>query len=143
MNSLTLFMIATLCLLDGCAARSPEQERQHDDVHYSSALRPYLRDLKPSASRKEVEDYFRARSISFGHGGSDSYSSQTSPAFDLSYSDTIELRKERNLWPCGSSDVYIAFNFKGHQPYSRFGNIETDDTDTLQSIHILKIYDCF
>jgi hypothetical protein len=61
-------MTAALCFLAGCAARTADQQIQHDDAHYSSALRSYLSDLKPGVSRKEVEDYFRARSISFGRG---------------------------------------------------------------------------
>jgi hypothetical protein len=141
-NLSTFFMTAALCFLAGCAARRAGQQIQHDDAHYGSALRSYLSDLKPGVSRKEVEDYFRARSISFSRGN-DHYTNRSSPAFDLSYPDIIGLREETRPWPCGSSDVYVVFKFTGHRPYSGVGNIEADDTDTLESIHIWKIYDCF
>lgn len=135
MNCWSFSLLAALCLLAGCAARTPEQQTKHDDAHYSSAVSPYLRDLKPGASRKEVEDYLRARNIKFIHACCAGTGVVTAD------DDWIPLREEKRPWPCGTAYVYIAFEFKRLLPYNgpRFA---PDDTDILEGIHILKSYDC-
>ncbi len=142
MRSPALCVTAALYFLVGCAARTPDKQVQHDDAHYASTLRPYLNDLKPGVNRKTVEEYFRSRNISFSHE-SGHLVPLPPDVFDLAYSDVIALRGEKRPWPCGSSNVYIIFYFSGTQPYSGFGHIAANDADTLQSIHISKIYDCF
>lgn len=140
-NYWSFSLVAGLCLLAGCAARTPEQQTEHDDVHYSSALSPYLRDLKPGASRKEVEDYLRARNIEFAHGCCAASSRNSHPPVDADV-DSITLREEKRPWPCGTADVYIAFEFK-RLPQHNGPRFAPDDTDILEGIHILKSYDCF
>jgi hypothetical protein len=142
MRLVAFCVTAVLCFLVGCAARTPDQQVQNDDAHYASTLKPYLSDLKPGASRKTVEEYFRARNISFSHEN-DHFVASPPDVFDRAYSDVIALRQETRPWPCGSSNVYIIFSFTGTQPYSGLGHIEASDADTLRSIHISKIYDCF
>jgi len=141
MNYWSLSLVAALLLLAGCAVRTPEQQTKHDDVHYSSARSPYLRDLKPGASRKEVEDYLRARNIKFTHAccaATYLNSHLSNRAFD----DWIPLRDETRPWPCGTADVSIAFVFKHLLP-DNGPRFTSDDTDILEGIHIYKVYDCF
>lgn len=105
-----------------------------------------MRDLKPGVSRKEVEDYLRARNIEFGHACCaatilNSYSANR-PLVDA-FDDWVPLRGEKRPWPCGTADVYIAFEFNRLQPSIGSKRIAANDTDTLEGIHILKTYDCF
>jgi hypothetical protein len=128
-NLSAFFMTAALCFLAGCAARTADQQIQHDDAHYSSALRSYLSDLKPGVSRKEVEDYFRARSISFGRG-------MTITLIDhrlLSICPTRTLLGFAKRRAPGRAARLMSISFsssQGTDPYSGVGNIEADDTDT-------------
>ncbi len=138
--------IATLCLLAGCAVRTPEQESRHDDAQYSSALSAFLRDLKPGVSRKEVEDYLHTRNLEFARAccAATILNSYTpNRALMDAYDDWVPLREEWRPWPCGGAYVYIAFEFKGLQPHSSSRRIAADDRDTLEGIHILKMNDCF
>ena len=137
MKHRTVRAIAVFCLLAGCAVRTPEQQTRHDDAKYASTLNPYERDLKAGLSRKEVEDYFRARNIPFSR-----MCCVVTPHTYRTLDDIIELRTENRPWPCGTEYVYIGFQF-GHpedQPHTvRSG---ADDTDTLVGIHIFKMVDC-
>lgn len=138
-------VISTLILLVGCAVRTPEQQSKHDDAHYSSALSPYLRDLKPGVSRKEVEDYLNAKRIKFGRGccAATTLNSYTpNRALVDTLDDWVPLREEMRPWPCGTADVSIAFEFKRTRPNNGTRRLEVDDSDTLQEIHIMKSIDC-
>lgn len=131
-------MAIGLSLFAGCAVRTPEQQTKHDDAHYDSALSPYLRDLKPGVSRKQVEDYLRSRNIPFGYG---CCAAPNRAYYDYAEDDSIQLREEVRPWPCGTTDVYIAFVFKPQQPYTG-GVFRASERDTLTGIHIWKIIDC-
>jgi hypothetical protein len=137
MKHWTLSVIAALCLLAGCAARTPEQQIRHDDVKYGSALSVYQRDLKPGASRKEVEDYLRGRNISFSQ-----MCCWIAPHASRTLDDMVFLRTEHRPWPCGTADVYIGFVFDDQPNQLHTRKFEADDADTLVGIHILKMMDC-
>jgi hypothetical protein len=147
MNFWTFSMsAAALCLLVGCAVRTPEQRTQHDDTHYKPALRPYVRDLKPGMTRNEIEDYLNSRNISFGHGCRAAMEQKTNApnqAYYYAMDDWIELREEVRPWPCGTADVYIAFAFDPERPYTSFADNRINPDDALTGIHIFKIFDCF
>ena len=147
MNCWTFPMMAALCLLAGCAARTPEQQTKHDDTHYNSALSPYVRDLKLGVSRKEVEDYLHARNIKFQRRcctATDLISDTGNHILADAFDDWIPLREEFRPWPCGGAYVFIAFEFEGLRPYSESGHVTADERDTLEAIHIVKANDdCF
>ncbi len=137
MKHLTVLAVAGLCLLAGCAARTPEQQMRHDDVKYGSELSSYQRDLKPGVSRKEVENYFRDRNIPFSR----MCCVTTHHAYG-SLDDIVFLRIENHPWPCGTEYVDIGFVFdeQQNQPYTR--QSMADPTDTLVGIHVLRTVDC-
>ncbi len=122
--SLVLVSIS-LGALGGCVARRAR-----------AAVATYSQDLKPGMTRKEVEDYFRANKISFGHG--------CCAANEVSVDDLIEIGTRHFPVPCGDSTYYVAFIFdeKTQHPPARI--MQADDLDTLRSITTFdRVDDCF
>jgi len=137
----TLSAISTLYLLVGCAIRTPEQQTKHDDAHYSFVLSPYLRDLKPGVSRREVEDYLHTRNIEFRSGccaAMEFHSYDPNRPRANASEDWVRLPDEKPPWPCGYASFYIIFEFKRLRPSSAPERIAANDTDTLEGVHILK-----
>ncbi len=136
MKHWTLIVIVALCLFAGCAARTPEEATRQQDAHYRSRLRPYWQDLKAGMTRKEVEDYLRAKNIPFTEGCC--YSSEEPYLWDA-----IDHRTENRPWPCGSADVYIGFAFSPRR-HSSLTTIQpaADDADVLVGVHIIRLVDC-
>jgi hypothetical protein len=120
----TLIVVALSATTFGCALRKRAQEKR--EVTYESALRAYSEVLKPGMTRREVEDYLRAKNIEFR---------QMCCVEDerTAYADLTKVGKEHVPWYCERHNVYVAFQFaavEAHKP------AEARDSDALKKITI-------
>jgi hypothetical protein len=110
--------------------RLEKRAQQEREAGYQSALRAYSGVLKPGMTRKDVEEYLRARNVGFQQMccvASKDYSKDV-------YDDLTKVGQEDAPWFCSEKIVYIAFQFTG-QPRNATG-AEADDSDRLRAITI-------
>jgi hypothetical protein len=110
--------------------------KRNREASYQVALASYRQPLRPGMTRKEVEDYLRAKNIPF---------SQMCCVEDFSkhsWDDLTKIGAEDTPWFCGEYNVYVAFQFTDHkEQHERWwrGN----NLDTLKSITIYnKLENC-
>ena len=81
-------------------------------------------------TRKSVEDYLRAKDVTFGHLCCIDKSSV--------FSDLVKIGKEKHPWYCEEHNVYIAFQFVSVEAQKGFDVL---DSDTLKEITIFHKLD--
>ena len=119
-----VIFVALSCTTVGCALRKRAQEKR--EITYQLALRSYSEVLKPGMTRREVEDYLRAKNIEFSQMG---WVEDERTA----YADLTKIGKEHAPWYCEHHNVYVAFQFaavEAHKP------AEARDSDALKKITI-------
>ena len=109
-----------------------EQRAAHQrEIAYQSALRSYSERFRPGVTRREVEDYLRARNIRFqqmccvGHRLSKNV-----------WDDLTRIGQERAPWYCSENNVYVAFQFGGAERNRVVGSGSADPSDTLKAVSI-------
>jgi hypothetical protein len=120
----TMIVVALSATIFGCALRRRAQEKR--EITYQSALRPYSEVLKPGMTRREVEDYLRAKNIEFRQMG---WVEDERTAF----ADLTKIGKEHAPWYCEHHNVYVAFQFAAVEPHKP---AEARDSDALKKITI-------
>jgi hypothetical protein len=102
------------------------------EVAYQAALRAYSFDLKPGLTRKEVEDYLRARNAKFsqmcclGKQYKD-------------YADLVKIGEEDAPWFCSEAYVYVAFEFAAIESHDLLSASPfARDSDVLRRIEIFR-----
>jgi len=81
-------------------------------------------------TRKEVEDYFHAKNISFGQLCCiDEWSA---------FADLLKIGKEGHPWYCEEHNVYIAFQFGAVEHRD---SAKADDSDSLKRVTIFHKLD--
>lgn len=115
------------------------QAQRSREAAYQQALRSYDQMLKPGTSRKDVEDYLRARNTSFEHMCCVDVERLSDRA---SWDDLVKIGQEKPPWFCSENYVYIAFQFIDHNPPTGIGQTTgdwtADDLDTLKSVSIYR-----
>jgi hypothetical protein len=107
-QSLLAVLIIANVFLFGCALR--RQAKLKRENAYESAVKSYSDVLKPRMTRKEVEDYFKARKVEFSQMcciGKE----------DTAYSALIYIGKEHAPWFCEKHNVYVGFQFVAGEPH--------------------------
>jgi hypothetical protein len=112
---------------------SQERVQQKREAAYQSALRSFSKDLRPGMTRKEVEDYLRARNVKFRQmccvDANERFSTNV-------YDDLAKIGQEDAPWVCNEKNVYVAFQFIGPERNS-LGPV-ADASDTLRAISIYR-----
>jgi hypothetical protein len=104
------------------------EARKGREAAYQSALQSYSENLQPGLTRKAVEDYLRARKISF------SYMCCMGQEY---YVDRVKLGEESAPWYCEEANVYVAFEFAAVDPHDpRTATHFARDSDVLRKIEI-------
>lgn len=104
-----------------------QSAKQRREALYQSALQSYSEVLAPGTTRKNVEDYLRAKGVSFfQEGGAVSTD-------DGAFADLAKIAKEKHPWYCSEYAVYLAFHYTA-VPLP--GHSRASETDTLKSITI-------
>jgi hypothetical protein len=106
-----------------------KRAEQKREVAYQSALRSYSEHFRSGMTRKEVEDYLRARNIRF----------QQMCCVDHKLSKTVwddltKIGQERAPWFCSENNVYIAFQFSGLERKGVGGS--ADPSDMLMAVSV-------
>jgi hypothetical protein len=121
--------------LEKRAHRKRELEKlaqEKREVVYQSALHSYSEGLRPGMTRKEVEDYLRAKHITFGQ------SCCVDPK-DLPkgvYDDLTKIGQDEAPWFCSANIVYVAFRFTGPERHSVGWTAEA--SDTLKAVTVYR-----
>ena len=106
--------------------RSKRAEKKREAA-YQSALSAYSKDLRPGMTRKDVEDYLRAKGIQFQRM---CCIEERSAAADLA-----KIGQEDIPWFCSENNVYVAFEFAATEPHEYWID---SDSDTLKRVSIFR-----
>ena len=82
-------------------------------------------------TRKEVEDYLRARNANYQHI---CCVAARKLSIRHSWDDLVKIGEESAPWFCSKNNVYLAFQFIDHDPQQKAQR--DDDLDTLKSVTI-------
>jgi len=103
--ALTAAMVTSACL--GWLPTQPSKKDiagdQKREAAYQATMKSYSEALKPGTTRREVEDYLRARQTTFGRWGG--------TLKDPAQTDVITIGKLWKPWFCSEHNVYIKFHF--------------------------------
>ena len=128
---LLIFLLLGVGLLAlGIRHRQKLQAKRKREAAYQSALVSYTQVLKPGMTRKEVEDYLRARNVAFGQLCC--VGIQAHPKHSLD--DITKVGQEDAPWFCNKHDVFVAFQFEDHGEYKSI--LGADDKDILKAVTI-------
>ncbi len=120
-----------LLAIGSCSAWG-QSKQQKREAAYQSKLQSYAEALKPGMTRKNLEDYLRAKGVAFGQ-----LCCIDEPS---AYADLVKIGKEKHPWYCEEHNVYIAFQFAAVEPHKGW---EAFDSDILKRITIFhKLEGC-
>jgi hypothetical protein len=128
MRCLVLIALFATAVSDA-QAQSAKQKRENA---YQAKLQSYSDALKPGMTRKDVEDYLRAKGTAFR---------QLCCIDERSaFAELVKIGKDKHPWCCEEHNVYIAFQFAAvevHKDYQAY------DSDMLKKITIFhKLEGC-
>ena len=130
---LFLLLVGVVLLVLGIRHELKLQAKRKREAAYQSALLSYTEVLKPGMTRKEVEDYLRARTVDFSQmccvDGA-----QVHPKHSLD--DVTKVGQEDAPWFCSEHYVFVAFQFEDHGEYKSIWG--ADDKDILKSVTIFE-----
>jgi hypothetical protein len=130
---LTLIILGTI--LAGVRSLYENRARKKRELLYQAALTSYSAALKPGMTRKDVEDYLRAKQIGFGQSCCVDFKAFSNPAHDdWVYDDLVRVGHEDAPWYCSEHNVYVAFQFNS---YGKHGTTaDANSTDMLKAISL-------
>jgi hypothetical protein len=99
--------------------RAETQAEAKRESTYQATLRTYSQIIKPGMKRKEVEEYLHSNKIEF---------------VQLSLDDLTKIGEDAPTWFCGSSRVYVKFQFISVKPSEP--RLKANDGDTLDELKI-------
>lgn len=120
-----LFLAAVIGRYEWKAAHK-KAEAQQREARYQSAVRAYSRDLEAGTSRAVVEDYLRAKNVTFG---------RMCCIQSRAYADITRIGEEDPPWFCNGIIDYVAFDFA---PTSKRDEVTADESDRLNTISIFR-----
>ena len=105
---LTVAALSTLGIRHVFEKRVLEKRAQQTrEVAYQSAVRSYSEVLRPGMSRKEVEDYLRAKNVRFRLMCCVDIKESSKDVYD----ELTKVGQEDPPWACSEKNVYVAFQF--------------------------------
>jgi len=113
--------VAVLALPPVCA----QSRKQKREAGYQAVLQDYTEIVKVGATRKEVEELLKSRNTSFGR--------LCCVEQGTTFSDLIQIGKEKHPWYCGEHAVYIAIEFVA---IDRDAPRKINETDVVQKVAI-------
>jgi len=125
MQKMTLGLLAlalTSLPLPSACAQSRKQKREDG---YRAALHSYAEIVRVGATRKEVEELLKSRNTSFGH--------LCCVEKGTTFSDLIQIGKEKHPWFCEAHIVYIAIEFVTIDPNAP---TKMNESDVVQKVTI-------
>jgi hypothetical protein len=127
-----LVVAVLLIIWLGVRSNLQEEAQKKRDKAYQAALRSFTEALKPGMTRKEVENYLRAKNLEVRQmccvNPSESASRST-------WDDLTKIGEEQAPFVCSAKNIYVAFQFKEHKAR---GTSKADDLDTLRAMSIFR-----
>ena len=133
---LRLIVIALALSIVGVAVpyELKKQAGKRREAGYQTTLQSYAEVLKPGMSRKEVEDYLRAKNMPLRQMCCVEAGTMSDRS---SLDDLVKIGEENAPWFCSENNVYIAFQFADHERRHGVG-FTTDDLDRLKSVTVYR-----
>jgi|ERR1700674_808405 hypothetical protein len=123
--SMRSFILLVLFASGNCCDALGQSKLQEREAAYQAKLQSYSDVHKPGITRKNVEDYLRAKGVAFG---------RFCCVDDRSaFADLVKIGKEKHPWYCEKHNVYIAFQFAAVESHKAW---EAYDSDALKRITI-------
>jgi hypothetical protein len=114
-----------------------KRARMRRESRYQATLQSYSEDLKPGMSRETVEDYLRAKTITF-YRASSFYQKQSDQT--TAYTDVTKIGKESApYFFCSDTGIYVAFAFRPKEPRNLY---MADASDLLDHLELLRWAKC-
>ena len=110
-----------------------KREAQKKEAAYQSALSEYQRALRPGITRKEAEDYLRAKNANFTQM---CCVEPNDLAKRHTWDDLVKIGEEEHPWFCSEHYVYVAFQFADHVQIENGYSMKDDDSDVLKTVSI-------
>lgn len=101
------------------------------NVVYQMTLRSYSEVLKPGMTRKEVEDYLRARNTPIRQMCCVGRKKLSRSVYD----DLAKIGQEDAPWFCSEKNIYVAFEFDGTEPRAPAWAAEASDKLTTVTLY--------
>jgi hypothetical protein len=128
-----LLLVGVVLIVLGIRHELKLQAKRKREAAYQSVLLSYTGVLKPGMTRKEVEDYLRARTVDFSQMCCVD-EAQAHPKHSLD--DITKVGQEDAPWFCSEHYVFVAFQFEDHGQYKSIWG--ADDKDILKSVTIFE-----
>ena len=97
------------------------------EAGYQATLSEYSRALKPGSTRKDVEQYLKAKGITFGRF--------CCVDERKGFATMLELGREDGPWYCSGIYVSVAFVF----PPNNMPTWSPDDADVLEGVQLFRL----
>jgi len=131
---LLLLAIAVVGLLAwGILHHLQAKAKEKREAAYEASLQSYAQALKPGMTRKQVEDYFQARNITYLQ---ECCVLVEESSTRHSWDDLVKVGEEEKPWYCSEHYVYIAFRFADYGEPEAKWQFKDNDLDTLKSVTI-------
>ena len=131
---LALVLPALLIAVTIVRHRLARREQKKRQAVYELTLRSYQEALKPGMTRKEVEDYLRAKNANIRQMCC--VNPRESPNRS-SLDDLVKIGQEEIPFVCTENNVYVAFQFADHEHRHDY-EIRDSDLDTLRAVTIYR-----
>ncbi|HTX15467.1 MAG TPA: hypothetical protein VMD77_09235 [Candidatus Baltobacteraceae bacterium] len=131
---LALVLPALLIAVTIVRHRLARREQKKRQAVYELTLRSYQEALKPGMTRKEVEDYLRAKNANIRQM---CCINPLEDATRSSWDDLVKIGREDVPWFCSENNVYVAFQFADHEHRHDY-EIRDSDLDTLRAVTIYR-----
>ena len=116
-----ILALAALILSPACA----QSRKEKREAGYQAALHSYSEIVKVGATRKEVEELLKSKNTSFGRW--------CCIEKGTTFSDLIQIGKEKHPWFCEAHIVYIAIEFVTIDPNAP---TKMNESDVVQKVAI-------
>jgi hypothetical protein len=127
--SMRCFVVFVLLACGTCDVRG-QSKQQKREAAYQAKLQTYSDVLKPGMTRKNVEEYLRAKGVAFGQ-----YCCIDEQS---AYADLVTIGKEKHPWYCEAHNVYIAFQFAAVEPHKSGAAFDSDALKSITIYHKLE-----
>ncbi|HYB60578.1 MAG TPA: hypothetical protein VEH50_03775 [Methylomirabilota bacterium] len=84
-------------------------------------------------TRKEVEDYLKARNVNFEQMCCVDFAHAS---VQIPLDDLTKIGEEDHPWYCSENDVYVAFQFTSHPGREAEAGFKAANSDTLKAVSI-------
>lgn len=128
-------VVAVLLVTFGIRHVVADRARRKRESEYAKVLQSFSTVLKTGMTRKQVEDYFKDKNISFSQTCCISVKQFSPGVYDNAYDDLVKIGEDEVPWFCSQYNVYIAFQFLGS---AKNGLPNSGSSDKVKDVTIFR-----